>query len=79
MIANNEDTNVVARPTISGGKLKVENLFKDERNSTTAAREIAGIPKIKENFAASPLTQPDTKAVEIVTPDLDTPGKIAKA
>ena len=48
-------------------------------NSTNAAREIAGIPKRKENFAASPLSQPDTRAVEIVMPDLETPGKIAKA
>ena len=48
-------------------------------NSTIAAIEIAGIPKIKENFAASTLSQPDTKAVERVTPDLDIPGKIAKA
>ena len=48
-------------------------------NSTIAANEIAGIPKRKENFAASFLPQPDTRAVEIVTPDLETPGKIAKA
>ena len=48
-------------------------------NSTIAAREIAGKPKRKENFAASVLFQPDSIAVEIVTPDLDTPGKIANA
>ena len=48
-------------------------------NSIIAAMEIAGIPKRKENFAASTLSQPDTKAVEIVMPDLETPGKIAKA
>ena len=48
-------------------------------NSTKAAREIAGIPKRKENLAASPLSQPLTKAVEIVTPDLETPGKMANA
>ena len=48
-------------------------------NSTIAAIEIAGIPKRKENFAESTLSQPATKAVEIVTPDLETPGKIAKA
>ena len=48
-------------------------------NSTAAASEIAGIPKRKENFAASPLSQPDNKAVEIVTPDLEIPGKIANA
>ena len=48
-------------------------------NSPIAAKEIAGIPRIKENFAALPLSQPDIKAVEIVTPDLETPGKIANA
>ena len=40
---------------------------------------MAGMPKRKENFAASPLLQPETRAVEIVTPDLETPGKIARA
>ncbi len=46
-------------------------------SSTKAAKEMAGIPKIKENLAASPLSQPETKAVEMVTPDLETPGKMA--
>ena len=46
-------------------------------SSTKAAKEMAGIPKIKENLAASSLSQPDTKAVEMVTPDLETPGKMA--
>ena len=48
-------------------------------NSTKAARVMAGIPKRKENLAASLRSQPETRAVEIVTPDLDTPGKMAKA
>ena len=48
-------------------------------NSTIAAREIDGIPKRKENLAESALSQPDIKAVEIVTPDLETPGKMANA
>jgi len=56
-----------------------KKLLKEEINSTIAAREIAGIPKRKENFAASPLSHPDIKALEIVTPDLETPGKIANA
>ena len=47
-------------------------------NSTIAAKKIEGIPKRNENLAASPLSQPNTKAVEIVTPDRETPGKIAK-
>ena len=70
---------MVIRPTIRGRKLKEEISLKEEINSTIAARDIAGMPKRKENFAASPLSQPDMKAVEIVTPDLDTPGTIAKA
>tara|TARA_B100000161_G_C33347635_1_gene323095 strand:- start:78 stop:362 length:285 start_codon:yes stop_codon:yes gene_type:complete len=78
-IANNEDKNVVTRPITRGGKLNKENRLKEEMNSTIAAKEIAGIPKRKENFAASPLSQPDTNAVEIVTPDLEKPGKMAKA
>ena len=53
--------------------------MKLEINSTIAAKEMGGMPKRKENFAASPLFQPDTKAVEIVIPDLEMPGKIAKA
>ena len=53
--------------------------MKLEINSTIAAKEMEGMPKRKENFAASPLFQPDTKAVEIVIPDLETPGIIASA
>ena len=78
-IANNEDTNVVVSPTISGRKLNEFNLFKKEINSTIEAMEIAGMPKRNENLAASLLFQPNNRAVEIVTPDLETPGKIAKA
>ena len=48
-------------------------------NSTIAAKEMAGMPKRNEYFAASLLSQPDTRAVEIVTPDLETPGQIARA
>ena len=48
-------------------------------NSTIAATEMAGIPKRKENFAASFLSHPVIRAVEIVIPDLDTPGIIANA
>ena len=78
-IANKEDTNVVTRPTKRGKKPNVKKSLKEEINSTIAAREIAGIPKRKENFAASPLSHPDIKALEIVIPDLETPGKIANA
>ena len=78
-MANNEDTNVVAKPIIKGKKLNEKISLKEVINSTIAARKIAGMPKRKENFAASALSQPDTKAVEIVIPDLETPGKIAKA
>ena len=56
-----------------------KNSLKEEINSTIAASEIDGIPKRKENFAASTLSHPDIKAVEIVTPDLEKPGIIANA
>ena len=78
-MATNEDTNAVIRPKISGKKPCEENSLKEDMNSTIAAREIAGIPRRKENFAASLLSQPDISAVERVMPDLETPGKIAKA
>ena len=42
------------------------------------AIEIEGIPKRKEYFAASLLSHPDKSAVDMVIPDLDTPGIIAK-
>ena len=67
------------RPTKRQGKPIEKNSLKEKINSTIAAREIAGIPKRKENFAASPLSHPDIKALEIVTPDLETPGKMANA
>ena len=78
-IANNEVKKVVVRPTIKGKRLNEKYSSREEMSSTIAAREIDGMPKRKENFVASALFQPDTKAVEIVTPDLETPGKIAKA
>ena len=78
-MANNEDTNVVAKPTIKGKKLYEKISLKEVINSTIAPREMAGMPKRKENFAALHLSQPDTRAVEIVIPDLETPGKIANA
>ena len=78
-MANKEDKNAVVRPIIRGRKLNEENSLKEEMNSTTAAIEMAGIPNRKENFAASPLSQPDARAVDKVTPDLDTPGITAKA
>ena len=78
-IANKEEKNVVTRPTKRGKRPKEKNSLKEEINSTIAAREIAGIPKRKENFAASALSHPDIKALEIVIPYLETPGKIANA
>ena len=67
------------RPTKRGRKPIEKKLLKEEINSTIAASVIAGIPKRKENFAASPLSHPEIKALEIVTPDLETPGKMANA
>ena len=70
---------MVIRPTNRGEKPNAKKSLKEEINSTIAAREIAGIPKRKENFAASLLSHPDIRALEIVTPDLETPGKMANA
>ena len=78
-IANKEDKYDVIRPTKRGGKPNKKKSSKEEINSTIAASDIAGIPKRKENFAASSLSQPDIRALEIVIPDLETPGKMAKA
>ncbi len=78
-IANKEDKNVVVRPRKRGRKPNENKSLKEEINSTIPAREIAGIPKRKENLTASTLSHPDIKALEIVTPDLETPGKIANA
>ena len=78
-IANKEDRNVVIRPTKRGRKPNEKKSLKEEINSTIAASVIAGIPKRKETFAASPLSHPDIRALEIVTPDLETPGKMANA
>jgi len=78
-IANKEDKNAVIRPTKRGEKPNKKKSLKEEINSTIEAKEIAGIPKRKENLAASPLSHPDINALEIVIPDLETPGKIANA
>ena len=64
-IANKEDKNVVIRPTRRGEKPNAKKSLKEEINSTIAAREIAGIPKRKENFAASLLSHPDNRALEL--------------
>ena len=78
-IANKDDKNVEIRPTKRGRKPNKKKSLKAEINSTMAAREIAGSPKKKENFTASSLSQPDIRALEIVIPDLETPGKMANA
>ena len=78
-IANKEEQKVVNNPTKRGKKGNVENLFIELKNSTKAINEIEGIPSRKENLAASLLSQPDKSAIEIVAPERDTPGIIAKA
>ena len=70
---------MVERPTKRGKKPNAKKSLKEEINSTIAAILIAGIPKRKENLAASALSHPDINALEIVTPDLETPGIIANA
>ena len=70
---------VVVNPNKRGRKEKVENWFIELKNSTKATNKIEGIPSKKENLAASFLSQPDNRAIEIVAPERDTPGIIAKA
>ena len=70
---------MVVSPIIKGKKLKFEYWFNEKINWTIADNKIAGMPKRKENFAASLLSHPNKSAKEIVTPDLDTPGIIANA
>ena len=77
--ANKEEKKVVINPTKRGSSGNVENLSTTLKNSTKAASEIAGIPRRKENLAASVLPHPDKSATEIVAPERDTPGIIAKA
>ena len=67
------------RPTLRGRMLNLVNSLKEEINSKIAEIVMAGMPKRHENFAASPRSHPDIRAVEIVTPDLEKPGKIANA
>ncbi len=78
-MANKEEKKVVIKPTKRGRNGNDENWLTALKNSTKAANEIAGIPRRKENLAASFLSHPDKSAIEIVAPERDTPGIIAKA
>ncbi len=49
-----------------------------EKNSTKPDIEIAGIPTRKESLAAVCLSKPENNAEVKVTPDLETPGNIAR-
>ena len=70
---------MVIIPTKSGRVGNIGNWFTKLRNSTKAANEIEGIPRRKENLTASFLSHPENSAIEIVAPERDTPGIIAKA
>ena len=74
-----DEKNEVISPTTRGKRLILSSWPNVNKNSIIAAIVIAGIPKRKENFAASLLSHPDKSAVEIVMPDLETPGTIANA
>ena len=78
-MANKEEKKVVINPTKRGRNGNVKNWLTALKNSTKAANEIAGIPSRNEYLAASFLVHPDNRAIEIVDPERDTPGKIAKA
>ena len=70
---------MVINPAKRGINGNVDNWFTELKNSTIAANEIAGIPRRNENLAASFLSHPNKSAVEIVAPERETPGIIAKA
>ena len=78
-MANKEEIKVVIIPTKIGRSGNVESWSTTLKNSTKAANKIAGMPRRKENLAASFLSHPDNSAIEIVAPERDTPGIIAKA
>ena len=79
LIANKEEKKVLLNPRKRGRNGNTVNLFIELKNSTKATNEIAGMPSRKENLAASFLSQPVNSAIEMVAPDRDTPGIIAKA
>ena len=78
-MANREEKKAVINPAKRGRNGNSENWFTALKNSTKAANEIEGIPRRNENLAASFLFHPDKRAIEIVAPERDTPGTIAKA
>ena len=78
-MANKEEMKVVINPTKRGKNGNLENWSTTLKNSTKATNEIEGIPSRKEYLAALFLSQPESNAIEIVTPERDTPGMIAKA
>ena len=78
-MANREEKKVVINPTKRGRNGNVENWLTALINWIKAANEIAGILRRNENLAASFLFHPNKSAIEIVAPERDTPGIIAKA
>ena len=79
MIANKEEKKVVINPAKRGRNGNAEKWFSELKNSTKAAIEIEGIPSRNENLPAFSLSHPDKSATEIVAPERDTPGIMAKA
>ena len=62
------------------GRISITDEFLNKvRNSMKPDIEIAGIPTRKESLAAVLLSIPENNAEVKVTPDLETPGTIAKA
>ena len=78
-MANRDEKKAVINPAKRGRNGNAEYWFTVLKNSTKAANEIEGIPRRNENLAASFLFHPDKRAIEIVAPERDTPGTIAKA
>lgn len=71
-------TKKVARKTkrYSSEKIAGEEIF---LISNSKAPKEAGIKRQKEKLKASSIVRPKSKAIKIVAPERETPGKIAKA
>ena len=61
------------------GRISIEDDVRNKvNNSTNPDIDIAGIPTRKDSLAAVFLSIPENNADVKVTPDLETPGNIAK-
>ena len=65
-------------PIIVGRRSMEDEFLNKIKNSTNPEIDIAGIPTRKDSLAAVSLLIPENNAAVNVTPDLETPGNIAR-